>query len=265
MVDEALINRWSTLNHGCFTTFATVVIYRSGKYEHDELGKGVGKNGMTKFTPPTTAQILWEVVETTWELRWTIQMSVRQHRIFIKPKSEIQNKHTVILLSIEWFYYICHRIPVLICITNPLRYSRFNFLIFFPHFPPLSSHFWSDLSLTYCSYSSSLWTFFIFKLSNKDPYGWVLRSDESIPFTVKFWKYTKDKQFKESSVVGMCFVTATSCTISMKKVNVITMESDFMRNRCCGCRTLSDGLKETMYKTITEYYFACVLYAYFRK
>jgi hypothetical protein len=150
-------------------------------------------------------------------------------------------------------------------LRNPLRYSRFNFLIFFFNFQPLSFHFWSDLSLTYCSYSSSLWTFFIFKLSNKDPYGWVLRSDESIPFTVKSWKYTKDKQFKESSVVGMCFVTATSCTISMKKVNVITMESDFMRNRCCGCRTISDGLKETMYKTITEYHFACVLYAYFRK
>jgi hypothetical protein len=48
----------------------------------------------------------------------------------------------------------------------------------------------------------------------------------------------KDKHLKESSVVGMCFVTATSCTISMEKVNVITMESDFMRNRCCGCKSV---------------------------
>jgi hypothetical protein len=121
------------------------------------------------------------------------------------------------------------------------------------------------LFLTCCSYSSYLWTFFIFKPSNKYPYGWLLRSDESIPFTVKSWKNTKDKQFKESSVVGMCIVTATSCTISMKKVNVITMESDLMRSRCCGYRTISDGLRETMCKTITKYHLACVLYAYFRK
>ena len=141
----------------------------------------------------------------------------------------------------------------------------FQFFDSFLKFPPLSSHFWSDLFLTCCSYSSYLWTFFIFKPSNKYPYGWLLRSDESIPFTVKSWKNTKDKQFKESSVVGMCIVTATSCTISMKKVNVITMESDLMRSRCCGYRTISDGLRETMCKTITKYHLACVLYAYFRK
>lgn len=156
---------------------------------------------MIKFAPPTTEQILWEVVETTWELRWTIQMSDIQHTIFIKPEFEIQNKHTVILLSIEWFHYICHCIPVLICIAESSAVFSFHFFYFFFKFPPLSSHFWSDLSLTYCSYSSSLWTLFIFKLSDKDPYGWVLRSDESIPFTVKSWKYTKDKQFKKSLVV----------------------------------------------------------------
>jgi hypothetical protein len=120
----------------------------------------------------------------------------------------------------------------------------FQFLILFSSF----RHFLLIFGPTCCSYSSSLWKFSIFKLSDKDPYGWVLRSDESIPFTVKSWKYTKEKQFKESSVVGMCIVIAASCTISMKKVNVITMESDLMRSRCYGYRPISDGLIETMCK-----------------
>ena len=89
---------------------------------------------MIKFIPPTIEQILWDVVEIIWELRWTIQMSDRQHNILIKPESEIQNKHTVILLSIEWFHYICHLISVLICIAESSAFSRFNFLILFSSF-----------------------------------------------------------------------------------------------------------------------------------
>jgi hypothetical protein len=218
---------------------------------------------MTKFTSPTAEQILWEVVETTWELRWTIQMSVRQHRIFIKPKSEIQNKHTVILLSIEWFHYICHRIPVLICITESSAVFSFQFFFsIFRHFlfifgPTCPSR--TVLILLLSERSSSL-SFQIkihmdgcFVPTNRFHLLW---NPESI---------RKTNNLKNHQLLVCASSQQQVVQFQWKKVNVITMESDFMRNRCCGCRTISDGLKETMYKTITEYHFACVLCAYFRK